>query len=602
MTGPALAVTDEATGYRRYIHPLTGESVPSVTTIMKSLPKQDILVPWAARMGAEHADANWARLSTLPHGERVEEIKNAHKVYTDKRAAVGTEVHELIDCWSTGTPFPEVTKEVKLYARSFTKFMMSARPEFLENEVTVWSRSYGYAGTADFIARIDGRIVLGDVKCLVPETLITMADGTEKAAGLIHHGDEVAAWDEATQMIVPARVLASGDNGVRPVYTLHTKCGRVLSVTGEHPVLTRTGWVKAADLQSGDHVRTGSPSVPRGDYDLEEAYYLGLVVGDGSVSSGKSVRVTTIDPLVVDFLDDFGKQYGLSLSKDNISYTLTQKDKSRNFPNPLTDLIRRCGLAGTVAKTKFVPEQIMSGGSDAWRYFLAGYLDTDGCVRVKDPSKPKGRRCGTMVSWGSVSERLLRQCQGMLTGLGVRSSVYRVRTTYKGEPYVFWQLAVRDKEALRRLQQLMPERGGRTRQLRAVVIPERSARDNATGVVEWDEIRSVEVGEAKPTVWVEVADYHTHITGGIVSHNSGKRLYPEVGIQLSALAHADFIIRTDGTEEPLPPIERMAGLLIRPRSWKLQYVKFTDECFAAFCAAKQVQEWETNVAPYVLEE
>jgi hypothetical protein len=199
MSGPALAVTDEVTGYRKYIHPQTGESVPSVTTIMKSLPKQEVLVPWASRMSAEHADANWARLSTLPHRERVEEIKNAHQVYKDKRGDVGDEVHALIDCWSKGTPFPEVTTEVKQYARSFTKFMMSARPEFIENEVTLWSRKHGYAGTADFIARIDGRIVLGDVKSgrrLYPEVGIQLSalahadfiirvDGSEEPLPLI---------------------------------------------------------------------------------------------------------------------------------------------------------------------------------------------------------------------------------------------------------------------------------------------------------------------------------------------------------------------------------------------------------------------------------
>jgi hypothetical protein len=203
MTGPALAVTDEITGYRRYIHPQTGETVPSVTTIMKSLPKQEILVPWASRMSAEHADANWARLSTLPHGERVEEIKNAHKVYTDKRSDVGTEVHDLIDCWSKGTPFPEVTTEVKQYARSFTKFMMSARPEFLENEVTVWSRTYGYAGTADFIARIDGKIVLGDVKSgkrLYPEVGIQLS--------ALAHADFIIREDGSEEPLPPIERMA----------------------------------------------------------------------------------------------------------------------------------------------------------------------------------------------------------------------------------------------------------------------------------------------------------------------------------------------------------------------------------------------------------
>jgi hypothetical protein len=163
VNAPALAVTDETTGYRRYIHPKTGETVPSVTTIQKILPKP-ALVPWAAKMAAEHACANWGRLSKMPETERIYEIKTAYKDYSEKRADIGTEVHSLIDCWSTGRAFPEVSREAGYFADSFIKFMTAIRPEFIENEVTVWSRTHGYAGTADFIARIDGKIVLGDVK------------------------------------------------------------------------------------------------------------------------------------------------------------------------------------------------------------------------------------------------------------------------------------------------------------------------------------------------------------------------------------------------------------------------------------------------------
>jgi hypothetical protein len=199
LTAPALASTDEATGYRRYVHPQTGESVPSVTTIMKSLPKQEVLVPWAAKMAAEHACANWGRLSKMPETARILEIKTAYKDYAERRADVGTEVHSLIDCWSTGVPFPEMSREAGYFANSFIKFMTAVRPEFIENEVTLWSRAHGYAGTADFIAKIDGHVVLGDFKtgkALYPEVGIQLAalahadfiireDGSEEPMPLI---------------------------------------------------------------------------------------------------------------------------------------------------------------------------------------------------------------------------------------------------------------------------------------------------------------------------------------------------------------------------------------------------------------------------------
>src|SRR5271163_5085316 len=112
MTAPKLALTT-ASGDRRYQHPLTREKVPSVTTVIKAGIPKPFLVPWAAKMAAEHADANWYRLSKLPPAERVNEIKTAYKVYTEKTATLGTLVHKLIECWSTGQPYPEWDKEVE---------------------------------------------------------------------------------------------------------------------------------------------------------------------------------------------------------------------------------------------------------------------------------------------------------------------------------------------------------------------------------------------------------------------------------------------------------------------------------------------------------
>ena len=153
-----------------------------------------------------------------------------------------------------------------------------------------------------------------------------------------------------------------------------------------------------------------------------------------------------------------------------------------------------------------------------------------------------------MVSWTSKSERLLRQCQGMLTGLGVRSSIYPIKVRYKGELRPYWNLAIRDRTAIRKFRGMIPARSSRTRKLIASNVPPRGKKDTATGIVEWDKVVSVEPGLAQPTVWIEVADYHTHITGGIISHNTGKGIYPETGLQLAALANAEFRILPDGTE------------------------------------------------------
>ena len=140
MTGPKLAQTAKS-GDRRYQHPVTLEVVPSVTTVIKCGIPKPFLMLWAAKMAAEHATANWYRLSKMPETERINEIKNAHKVYAEHAADIGNIVHKLIECWSTGEPYPEWPKEVEGFVDQFIEFMTVHRPEFIESEVTVWSGS-----------------------------------------------------------------------------------------------------------------------------------------------------------------------------------------------------------------------------------------------------------------------------------------------------------------------------------------------------------------------------------------------------------------------------------------------------------------------------
>lgn len=168
MTKPILAVT-QPDGSRRYQHPLTGEVVPSVTTIIKAGIPQPWMGPWAAKMTAEHATANWYRLSKQPPVQRINEMKNAYKVYVQEKADVGDIVHDLVDCWSTGRPFGDHPGEVDGFVNKFIDFLATQRPRFIENEVTLWSHEYGYAGTCDFIIAIrnlDGseKVLVSDLK------------------------------------------------------------------------------------------------------------------------------------------------------------------------------------------------------------------------------------------------------------------------------------------------------------------------------------------------------------------------------------------------------------------------------------------------------
>lgn len=86
----------------------------------------------------------------------------------------------------------------------------------------------------------------------------------------------------------------------------------------------------------------------------------------------------------------------------------------------------------------------------------------------------------------------------------------------------------------------------------------------------------------------------------LIDAKSGKGIYAESALQMSAYAHAEFIGRPDGHEEPMPKVERAGILHLRPDSYELIPVRFDDEVFAAFCYAREVFRWSEQVSKGVI--
>ena len=170
-------------GDRHYTWPPTGEVFSSVTTNLGALAKP-FLVPWAAKLSAEYAVKHWNELDALIKGGDPETAKNlikvAHKKYRDVAAGVGTIAHDCLDqiSWlrqggvdynpgaiaqeallKFGEDNKEAVASIKLsdlmpYIESFEQWCRDFKPRFILSESTVYSRTYGYAGTFDFIAEV----------------------------------------------------------------------------------------------------------------------------------------------------------------------------------------------------------------------------------------------------------------------------------------------------------------------------------------------------------------------------------------------------------------------------------------------------------------
>jgi len=159
---PSLAVT-QPDGSRRYVHPVSGEVVPSVTTVLRCIARPQ-LDGWAGRMTAKYASEHWDELDAMDPVQRLEILKTAHKDERVTHTARGTLIHELCDSWSKGGNPVILDKSVDGFMTQFFAFLGTVNPSYIESEATVWNREHGYAGTFDAIAMIDGFVTLIDIK------------------------------------------------------------------------------------------------------------------------------------------------------------------------------------------------------------------------------------------------------------------------------------------------------------------------------------------------------------------------------------------------------------------------------------------------------
>ena len=345
--------------------------------------------------------------------------------------------------------------------------------------------------------------------CLAYGTLVTMADGSRRKVEELRAGDKVLAFDEETGAFRHATVKVARDNGTQKVRQVLTKRGRKITVTENHQFWTRRGdrrfpkdgWVRADELVPGDRVGVaiGKPPLPRGSLRISrrEAQYLGIMVGDGSCQ--RTPRLTASNAGVVDFVREFVESMGDELRPLPDGVHFDTRCEPRGKRTAARKLLERHGLWGKIDSTKRVPRRVMTGGPEAWAGFLSGYLDSDGWVN------PTG------FAWVSCNRPLLEDCQHLLAMLGVQAAIWdALEKTH-------FRLVVNDTIGRERLAAVLsPSHSRKAEKMKAFG----TFREKRFSAYNFDTVASVAALPAQPTFGVEVEPFHTHITNGLITHNT----------------------------------------------------------------------------------
>jgi predicted phage terminase large subunit-like protein len=342
-------------------------------------------------------------------------------------------------------------------------------------------------------------------KPLGKDTLVTMADGTQRPIGSLGVGDRVVSGAGRV-----TTVTAVYDQGELDVFRVRTRGGREFLADGTHRFLTQDGWKRVSELRAyskdawqrprGDSLLVGAGFEREGQSELTptEARLLGYFIGDGSLT-GRAPKFTKIDPAVRAEFSRCIVEMGSEVVPHDYDNEIHVGGGHKGKPNPVTQLLRRTGLMGLGSYDKFVPDEVLRASDEAAWEFLAAYWECDGTG---------GNRYQTSIS--SVSRRLLYGCQQLLGRLGVRSSLRRKNGRYKGEPHQSWSLSIYDEARFYE----------RARIVAGKLVTRERSRRHQRDIQLPDTVVSIEPAGREHCYCITVEHDASFLAEGLITHNS----------------------------------------------------------------------------------
>ena len=321
-----------------------------------------------------------------------------------------------------------------------------------------------------------------------------------------------------------------------PVYKVTTKRGYTMQGSGEHknmvavaqpagwhnaidPDYSTRDWATLASLAGIDFEKSptfiamsaGGGFAQQCDISADDAYFFGLMAGDGCYSSKGSRRnvmnYTTNDNdfELIAWMQNYLAEKGVSVRTAHKKQT---NGTTLSWCNgKLREWADACGLKPVTGAQKDIPESVWRGTKDVVAAFIRGFADSDGCATLK-PS----------VVLVNISECLMRGTHILLRQFGIRSSLRLVAANEEQKrPTASWRLEITGSNLRRYAKEigfLSPQKAAR--------LPVTPPGKKINSHIRWDRIKSLERVKDRIVYGLTVSPKPHYHADGFLQHNSSK--------------------------------------------------------------------------------
>lgn len=554
--------TTDYTGYaRKDFATLVKEGIlfPSITTVLNVL-NAPYLIQWAVNKSAEEAvrvASRWPERFREDPRKAYSYLRSLHTVDLNQASNRGTRKHYIFETLGKGKNLNLTLDDDDIACiKAWEQFVKIFEPEFLYQELTGFGSTregLNFGGTTDFIAKIEGMTVAGDYKCSTLDTPILLADGTYKNAVDIREGDKVVAWSAKRNLHI-STVAWAGDNGVKDIYTLTTQYGQKLRVTGNHPILVnrhnKLGWVKAQDVVEGDnvHLATGWNHNPHRESEKwtrrVSPYAVGVIwaiINDAANANSKRKTLFDVNPEILKVAKRELQLLGLIETDADLSQDTPVVIKKRNIVAALNR--NNPNKSDTpfleIFESDRIPQEIFGTNVNDQEAFLSG---------VREIFASRGENVTEYVI-KLATENAVDDLQHLYLNLGVTT----------------------ERET------------GVNNEITNLRVPKINSDELIKHGPLATKIVSVVQDAAEPTVGIEVEGAHTHVTSGIITHNTTRSgLHNPVSLQLTAFKNTDHISPDNVQLLPTPQIDQGIAVHISPEGFKVALASTSEESWDVF--------------------
>jgi len=216
-------------------------------------------------------------------------------------------------------------------------------------------------------------------------------------------------------------------DGVSESIKITTRYGFSITGTLNHKIKVINGngqldWKKLSEISKEDYVAISYNTQMYGsnDLDLDEAYWYGLLMGDGGLSVKNRVVLTNMDQHILDFASNY-------LNKINIKHKICDtKSKAKNLIINSASYRKKLydyGFKYSKSINKEIPKSIRMLKKEPLAMFIRGIYETDGWVE------------SNAICVGLSNENLINQIQTILLNFGIVSSK-RIKRTKRNDCFI----------------------------------------------------------------------------------------------------------------------------------------------------------------------